>query len=584
MMRTLWLLTKKNLKLLVRSKSSGLIVIFAPLLLILILGLSYNTADKYGINIGVHAIAFNDDVNSFITTLQEEEFKITKYDTSLESCINDLKLGMVHTCISLPESFKVEGNIQKEITFYVDPSKINLVWMVQQTLEKKLNLKSGEISKELTQDILNKLTDTKTKVDGEITEVTGINDKNKAASAGAGTASAGLKSLDVVPPANTYDTSIIAAIKTNLTDSLNVGLNAIGDAKSAIPNNEDGSPSAAEEKLVSATKVLKGALEMLSNNTGNVSYPALEAMITSLQADFTAAKTKLDAANTQIQSTTANLDSIKASLDQAVASLDNVNSVLTQIQTNLASQKVTEAGVISSPISVKIEQVAANKTYLNYLFPTLIILVIMFASLLLGTTLVMMEKNSPAFLRNFFLPIRKVTFVISTYLTNLILIIVQLIIILGLSMIFIPDLYMQLPAMILVLFLAASTFTFLGMALGYLFVSEETAILASISLGSLLLFLSGAIFPLEGMATVVRKVVAFNPFVIAEKMVKEIFLFSTPLNLLWMDLLILLSFVIVLFLVILIGESLLHNYMIHRFLHHHHKMHREKDKQIPKGI
>ena len=79
--------------------------------------------------------------------------------------MEDLKRGFVHTCLSVPENLKVEENQQKEITFYVDPSKINLVWMIQETLGDKFNLKSQEITKELTGNILTSLSDTKTKLD-----------------------------------------------------------------------------------------------------------------------------------------------------------------------------------------------------------------------------------------------------------------------------------------------------------------------------------------------------------------------------------------------------------------------------------
>src|SRR3989338_4439196 len=117
-MQSIWLLTKKNIKLLLRAKASALIIIFAPLLLILILGLSYNTSSKYGLNIGVYAASYTEDVNAFVSTLQEEEFKIIKYDQSIDECVEDIKLGFVHTCIKVPESLKVEDNNPKEITFY----------------------------------------------------------------------------------------------------------------------------------------------------------------------------------------------------------------------------------------------------------------------------------------------------------------------------------------------------------------------------------------------------------------------------------------------------------------------------------
>ena len=163
-MKRLWLLTKKNLKLLIRSKSSALIIFFAPLLIILILGLSYNTSSKYGLNIGVYSTSFTEDVNSFISSLQEKEYKIVKYETSLEECVEDIKLGFIHTCVSIPESLQIEENKPKEIVFYIDPSKINLVWAIQEDLGNKFNLKAQELSQELAQNIITRLIETKTKV------------------------------------------------------------------------------------------------------------------------------------------------------------------------------------------------------------------------------------------------------------------------------------------------------------------------------------------------------------------------------------------------------------------------------------
>ena len=130
-MNSLWLLTKKNLQLLLRSRSSALIVIFAPLLLILIIGLSYNTSAQYDLYIGVHAPSFSEDVNSFIGLL-DEEFTISKYESSVESCVEDMKRGIVHTCISLPETLNVQDNSQKEITFYIsiNPKEKNFEQLV----------------------------------------------------------------------------------------------------------------------------------------------------------------------------------------------------------------------------------------------------------------------------------------------------------------------------------------------------------------------------------------------------------------------------------------------------------------------
>ena len=66
-MNTLWLLTKKNLTLLLRAKTSALVVIFGPLLLMLVLGVSYNTSEPYQLTVGVHASGSGEDLQKFMT-------------------------------------------------------------------------------------------------------------------------------------------------------------------------------------------------------------------------------------------------------------------------------------------------------------------------------------------------------------------------------------------------------------------------------------------------------------------------------------------------------------------------------------
>src|SRR3989338_677950 len=134
-MRNILLLTKKNLSLLLRARASSLIIIFAPLLIMLLLGLTYDTTDKYALNIGITAPSYTDDINTFIALLQEKEFNVIKYEQNIESCIADIKSGLVHTCIGLPENLKVQENAPKTVTFYIDPSRVNLVDAITETVK-----------------------------------------------------------------------------------------------------------------------------------------------------------------------------------------------------------------------------------------------------------------------------------------------------------------------------------------------------------------------------------------------------------------------------------------------------------------
>ena len=61
-MKELFLLVKKNIVLMLRSKASALIIIFAPLLLVLLIGLSYDNFAGYGLTVGFVADSVGEDI------------------------------------------------------------------------------------------------------------------------------------------------------------------------------------------------------------------------------------------------------------------------------------------------------------------------------------------------------------------------------------------------------------------------------------------------------------------------------------------------------------------------------------------
>lgn len=570
-MAAIWLLTIKNIKLLFRAKWSALIVIFAPLLLILLLGLSYNTSNNFGIIVGIYSPQFTEDTTAFAELLKSEQFTIREYRDQIENCVNDIKSGSVHTCISLPENLRVQDNSRKEITFYVDPSRINLVWMVQETVKSKFNLKSQEISQEITQGILSKIGETKDGLGTKQNDVETIKGKTSSVNEKTGSVKSSLSLLDLSFPENVYNLEGL----TNLTDLLTKSKEKLGVAIDAVE-----SAGLDENKTKEILAALNAAEASLGKTISSFGEGGMVQSIQNMQKDLNLAKGKLTAASTTVSSSTATLSNSAALLAELGSTLESLQKSLAEMQSRLEAMKVTDAQTITSPFVTKIEKVSGEKTYLNYLFPALLVLVIMFSTLLLGTTLVMIEKHSPAFLRNFFVPVSKLTFITSTYVTNIILIVTQILIILGISLFFLKETLGSLASVALILFISASVFTFIGMTIGYLFTSEETATLASISLGSVFLLFSGVILPLEAVPLLVRNIAGFNPFVLTEKLVREVFLFGASLSQNLLDLAILAGYAVVLFAVILIMESLLHKHLVQKFMHRHHVFHRQREKQL----
>src|SRR3989338_4984220 len=168
-MRQLFEIIKKNLKLLLRSKTSALIVILGPLLVIFLMGIAFDNSNLYALNIGVIAPEKTELTAQFITKLQDKQFSV-KYIDNEELCVQEIQEGVLHACILFPPGLNIEKKqVNKEITFYVDYSKINMIYVVIETLTNKMSLQSEEISMNLT-NILTQLGTVNTDYKAEGTE------------------------------------------------------------------------------------------------------------------------------------------------------------------------------------------------------------------------------------------------------------------------------------------------------------------------------------------------------------------------------------------------------------------------------
>src|SRR3989344_6148774 len=147
----------KNFKLLLRSKGSALIILLGPLFLILLIGAAFNTSTVYGIKVGVHANHYTPLAESLVQELAGKQFNIKKI-ASQESCLEQLKAGDIHICSIFPNDLSIDK--ESTIIFYVDPSRVNLVYLVIEGISSKVQTKSEEISLQLTKGLLEVLTTT----------------------------------------------------------------------------------------------------------------------------------------------------------------------------------------------------------------------------------------------------------------------------------------------------------------------------------------------------------------------------------------------------------------------------------------
>ena len=580
-MSALFKLIKKNLLLLIRAKASALVVILGPLLVIFLAGLAFDNTNTYNVRIGVYSSHYNELSESFISSLSQNQFKVVRAPSE-QDCIDKLKEGATHTCLVLSPDFTLGNDAANEMAFYVDQSKINLVWMVLETLSSRVAERAKEVSLNLTSSLVKVVEQTVKEVEEKKPLLVELTTQNEELARKTTATKSTLNSLDFSFNKTAFGVEVITAKQLELIgeiDKLN---------KEAIDLQYD-----ITKKFDSASKLINSSMQLNSTERANITsslnsaktqainlvkeinktsnstagtYSQLNSSLITLVSNLELTKGKLDRAATTRTTVGADLDSARQLLDSSLVNILSLQKSLDDIS-NLASQiEVRDPSQIVQPVRTVIKPVSAERTYLNYLFPSLIVLVVMFTAVLLAPTLIILEKKSTAYFRNFMTPTKDTTYIAAIFLTCFFLLIIQLIIILGIAAIFFKtQLLAGLAPTVLVLLAVISIFTLIGMVVGYLFNSEETATLASISLGSLLLFLSDVIIPIESMPASILMFAQFNPFVVGGFALRRAILFGSTIPQMWKEFAILGGYLVASLLLVLAVYFLTKNSALSRY-------------------
>ncbi|MBW2986482.1 ABC transporter permease, partial [Candidatus Woesearchaeota archaeon] len=540
-LKDLAILVKKNIKLLVRAKSSALIVILGPLLVIFLAGVAFDNTNLYSVKVGTFAESYNDLSNSFIDKLTEKQFKVIRYPDAA-SCNDAIEIGEINTCLVFPSDFELAKNGANAVTFYVDYSKINLVWTILNTMTESISERSLELSKNLTTILVDALeTSTKDIVSKKpsLVQLTTANDES-----GRRITDVSVRleemALDFDPSEFGAEDLQSAKKKVNhwVDNSLSVGKDALSKAQNsvdALSNLVPGSSlsDGAKENLladlesrISDMKALQNRLDTTEDLVEQESAE-FDKMINSLIGKLTQTKTNLDQASVETDTSLEELANVRELLDASLKNLLNLQRTFNNIEKMVSSIEVTDPGAVAQPIVTNIKPITSEKSYLNYITPILIALILAFTALLLAPTLILLEKGSAAYFRNYMMPVKDIIFILAAFLSCFIVVMVQLILILAIAaIVFSSQIFSGMGSTLTVLVLLAATFTFMGMIIGYLFNSEETAMLASISVGSAMLFLSDIIIPIESMPPFMYTLAQYNPLVLGGTLLRSTMLYN----------------------------------------------------------
>lgn len=472
----------KNYKLIIRSRVSALIFLLGPLFIMTLVSIGFNTSTLYGVNIAAFSESYSPLADTLIANLSSGEYGITK-TPSEEGCKNLVKLSRYPVCIVFPPDMVMDNSARNLITLYIDESRLNIANAISEKLSAKVEMQSSEMST------------------GAVSQILGALDNiNKETEAG--------KSASLRLTTNNAEEA--GKLSETVDKIAGIDFNAGSLDTSAVTTEMDN---------------IRNDLNLSSSV-----FTTLTSSINDMVSNYNAIKTRIETAKTKAGEAQTSAQEAKNKVNADTSIIRDANNRFGNIKSSIEGVKITNIDAIVSPLKISVQPLTKTKNYFLYILPSLLILLIMLVSLLISATGVIREKESSASLRNFITPTGTMTFLLAHYLTYISIIFVQTALIMGVTSIFIEGIaittYLLAAAFILVF---ATVFILIGMFLGTIFNTGETATVASVSVAIITLVFSNAIMPLETLSGFLRTMVEYNPFVMMEGILKGLILFESAL-------------------------------------------------------
>ncbi len=534
---------RKSLKILLRSKSSAIVVLLAPLIIVLIIGLGFLDTGETIMNLGVITPSTTDTTERFVRNLDTVENNIIRYEV-IEDCVLSIQEGRVLACVYFPPGFEITDEASEEITFYIDESRINLVYRLISSLSLSVEGEQAEIREEITSDILSVLDQTSRDVDRTITETISIRSSINTVLEKIEDASKELGDLDT-----SSEDFVIDDYSSELDDLEEEYSLLVERAEKVIDESSQFSNESAafDDAITDLDDVLYDSDDVIEN------FEVLSDALTLVSESFVDLQAKLsdvESTSSEVQSA---LDSIEDELDEINTALDSLRTRQDLMVERIDQMQFRDAGRIARPVGTNIEPITSDMTRLTYSFPYLLMLVIMLVGVMLSSTLVFMEKDSKAYFRNFTTPTKNIFFTMVTFLTSALVIFLQVFIIMIVAYFFlnVPVLD-NLSVTITLLLLATIVFIMIGMFIGHLFNTSEAITMANIAIGSIFIFLSNLILPIETLSETIQKISSYNPYVIMSESLRSSLLFNSTYQSLLTEILLIIAYSAILFIIILV--------------------------------
>jgi predicted nucleic acid-binding Zn-ribbon protein len=490
---------KRNFTIMWNSKLTFFIILFGPLFLVIIMGfaLQDNTLRDIHATVYSHERNTPDDsfTQGFIQKLKSKSFIVYETD-SLYKCKNDVINSRSHVCIEIIKKIGPERAGLKsesyEVRNHLDLSKSRvaggIIVSVQQVVE--------EYTKEIMTD---KFLETKSRINEVMEDVRQKRD----------------------------DLNIVI----NEIDELEFQLGTIEKKVVDLENNVN--------SLIYEIEILQSQLDNLLDYIDSAEdyNPFTYNEINDLRNSLIKLKSKLSLVQSQLSGLfiSQDIENAKRSVSSLKRELIDVRDGLNQILYEWEMIKEINLEDIVDYIKFSYQSVTERSDlgggqkfqFLDYLFPSFLMFFMIFSSLVISAVIIMRERLSNALIRNLASKTSGFSLNLGNFINIVFILMFQVLIIILTSMYFLN--INLLDYLIFILFFAlidVILFSMLGMFLGYIFNTQESALISSVSLSLLFFIFLPVITPTETLPDFIGSIISLAPFVILESKLRMVTIFG----------------------------------------------------------
>ncbi len=496
-------LVEASVKEFVRNWKSIVLLIICPLILISIIFTSFNAEGIQKIPLGLIMKTPDFRINEFRSITKE--FLTLKEYNSLDDCYAELKAGKEYACVE----------VIKELSFFLninfDNTRGAVIWEVLARLKNTVDNLQKEETKNVAKGVLARLKTTLDDLERLHNELISANNK-----------------LDNY----IFKTDrTITELKT-LKSELNTALQSM---KNDIDELKNSKSIAQQEKNTLYQEIKSKDYKNTANRIGFIGLQTGIPELTQISNELTSLENLIERYNQQVDDYFIKFDNriyqyeqandqgyqYTSQIDFKVQELENVKNELVNYKTKITllqnrldnirndmrGVERLDPEVLVNPVIIKNQPIyegdfrSRNLVILQTVFPTLLLLVVLFLSLLISSFITLRNVNSSASKRVLLVKGIFVHDFLAGYISSLFITSIPIICVLLLGKyIFKIELFNNFGLIFLILFLLSSIFLMLGIIIANIIKKESIALLLTTFILIILIFFSGLLLPIEKMS------------------------------------------------------------------------------------